>query len=204
MKKIFLAAVAIAVSMYAGGVSASAQSLKDLLGSTVKDAVETAITGGAVTPQKISGTWAYSGCAVGFESENMLKNVAAKAAASQLEGKVNTYLEKIGLKNGTFSYTFNADNTFSTTFKGKSFDGTYEISEDGSRITMKYGKSLKLMSMTAVVTVTSSELNLMFDADKLLTFIGKISATSSNATLKTLSTLASQYDGMNIGFKLKK
>lgn len=134
--------------MYAGGVSASAQSLKDLLGSTVKDAVETAITGGAVTPQKISGTWAYSGCAVGFESENMLKNVAAKAAASQLEGKVNTYLEKIGLKNGTFSYTFNAD--------------------------------------------------------KLLTFIGKISATSSNATLKTLSTLASQYDGMNIGFKLKK
>ena len=147
MKKIFLAAVAIAASMYAGGVSASAQSLKDLLGSTVKDAVETAITGGAVTPQKISGTWAYSGCAVGFESENMLKNVAAKAAASQLEGKVNTYLEKIGLKNGTFSYTFNADNTFSTTFKGKSFDGTYEISEDGSRITMKYGKSLKLMSI---------------------------------------------------------
>ena len=134
----------------------------------------------------------------------MLKNVAAKAAASQLEGKVNTYLEKIGLKNGTFSYTFNADKTFSTTFKGKSFDGTYEISEDGSRITLKYGKSLKLMSMTAVVTVTSSELNLMFDADKLLTFIGKISATSSNATLKTLSTLASQYDGMNIGFKLKK
>lgn len=58
--------------------------------------------------------------------------------------------------------------------------------------------------MTAVVTVTSSELNLMFDADKLLTFIGKISATSSNATLKILSTLASQYDGMNIGFKLKK
>ena len=33
---------------------------------------------------------------------------------------------------------------------------------------------------------------------------GKLSSTSNNATLKTISSLAGQYDGMKIGMKMVK
>ena len=67
--------------------------------------------------------------------------------------------------SGAFGFTFNEDQSFSTTFKGKEFK---------------------------------------FKADKILELIGKLSATSSNATLKTISTLAGQYDGMKVGMEMVK
>lgn len=67
----------------------------------------------------------------------------------------------------------------------------------------KIGKS-KLTTMTAHVVVTNNELALLFDADKLLDFLTKLSAVSKNTTLQALNKLASQYDGMKMGFELKK
>lgn len=139
-----------------------------------------------------------------FKSENMLKSAAAKAGASEVEKKLNNYLEKIGVKKGTFSYTFKKDNTFTTTFKGKSFNGTYKLSDDGKTISINYSKSLDLLKMNADIATGTDNIDLMFNADSLLVFIGKISATTGNSTLKGISAIASQYDGMSIGFELKK
>lgn len=58
--------------------------------------------------------------------------------------------------------------------------------------------------MTAHVVVTNDQLSLLFDADKLLDFLTKLSAVSKNTTLQALNKLASQYDGMKMGFELKK
>jgi hypothetical protein len=44
----------------------------------------------------------------------------------------------------------------------------------------------------------------MFNADKLLDFIGKVSSSSNNSTLAAISAIAQQYDGMKLGFELKK
>ena len=57
---------------------------------------------------------------------------------------------------------------------------------------------------TAAVSATSSQLDLLFQADKLLELIGKLTSSSSNSTLKTIGTLVNQYDGMKLGLELKK
>ena len=87
-------------------VHTNAQSLKDILSSsTVKDAV-TSLTGGkSVTSANLSGTWNYVNPAVLLEGDNALKNVAAGAASGEIEKKLQSYCDKIGIKSGTFSYT---------------------------------------------------------------------------------------------------
>ncbi|MBQ8812419.1 MAG: DUF4923 family protein [Bacteroidales bacterium] len=207
MKLIFKTLVVVAAIFFAGQ-TASAQSLKDILGkvkdnSTVSDIVEK-VTGIDISKGDIKGTWSYTGSAVKLESEDLMKSAAAGVAASQIEKKLDEYLAKAGLKTGTFSFTFNEDNTFTTTVKGKNFNGTYTFSEEEDSINLKYGKNLGSTGITATAQLNGSTLELLFKADKLLDLIGKLTAASSNATLKTISTLAGQYDGMKIGLELQK
>ena len=145
MRTIFKSIIIASVLCLAGN-TVSAQTLKDILGkvannSTVNEIVEK-VTGVNLSKGDIKGTWNYTGSAVKLESEDILKTAAAGAAATQIEKKLDEYLAKAGLKTGTFSFTFNEDNTFATTVKGKSFNGTYTLSEDGTTINLKYGKSL--------------------------------------------------------------
>lgn len=191
------------------GQAASAQSLKDLFkkvtgSSAVQEVVEN-VTGISLQAD-IKGSWTYSGIAVKLESENLIKSTAANVAAGQIEDKLDGYVEKIGIKAGTFGFTFSEDGTFSTTFKGKSISGTYVLDEASKTLTLTYGSNtlMKGFSMKATANVTSEQLDLMFNADKLLDFIGKISATTSNTTLKTIASLADQYDGMKLGFELAR
>ena len=52
--------------------------------------------------------------------------------------------------------------------------------------------------------LSGNELTLLFNADKLLKFLSTVSSISSNTTLKAINKLASEYDGMMLGFDLKK
>ena len=189
------------------GQTASAQSLGDILkkvtgNETVKNVVETVT--GTTLPVDVKGTWTYSGTAVKFESEDLLKSTAASLAASQVEDKLDSYVAKVGIKAGTFSFTFNEDKTFSATVKGKSFNGTYTVSEDYKTMSLQFGKTIGLKPFTATISATSGQLDLLFQADKLLELLGKLTSTSSNSTLKTIGSLVNQYDGMMLGLELKK
>ena len=44
----------------------------------------------------------------------------------------------------------------------------------------------------------------IIEADKLLDFISKLSSLSSSTTLQSISKLTEQYDGVKLGFDLKK
>lgn len=207
MKAIYRIIFVAAIFCFAGN-SASAQNLKNILNkvagnSSVTDVIES-LTGMEITPKDIKGTWNYAGSAVKLESDDLVKNAAASVAATQVEGKMNEYLQKIGLKAGTFSFTFNEDQTFCTTFKGKDFNGKYTLSEDKKTLTLTYGKILNSHSINTNVNIGSNSIELLFKADKILELIGKLSATSTNATLKTINTLAGQYDGMKIGLEMQK
>lgn len=194
-------------SLCLAGQTASAQSLKDLLkkatdNEAVKNVVESVT--GKTLPVDVKGTWTYSGTAVKLESDNLLKSTAATLAASQVEDKLDEYVSKVGIKAGTFSFTFNEDNTFVATVLGKSFNGTYTLSEDYKTMSLQFGKTIGLKPFTASVSATSTQLNLLFQTDKLLELLGKLTSTSSNATLKTIGTLVNQYDGMQLGLELQK
>lgn len=189
------------------GQTASAQSLKDLFNKVtdneaVKNVVENVT--GKTLPVDVKGTWTYSGTAVKFESDDLLKSTAASLAAGQVEDKLDEYVSKVGIKEGTFSFTFNEDNTFTAGVKGKKFNGTYTISEDYKTMSLKFGKNVGLKPFEAAISATSSQLDLLFQADRLLELIGKLTSSSSNATLKTIGSIAGQYDGMKIGLELKK
>lgn len=199
--------ILMAGALCLAGQTASAQSLGDILkkvtgNETVKNVVETVT--GTTLPVDVKGTWTYSGTAVKFESEDLLKSTAASLAASQVEDKLDSYVAKVGIKAGTFSFTFNEDKTFSATVKGKSFNGTYTVSEDYKTMSLQFGKTIGLKPFTATISATSGQLDLLFQADKLLELLGKLTSTSSNSTLKTIGSLVNQYDGMMLGLELKK
>ena len=197
----------MAMAVCLAGQTASAQTLKDLLkkatnNETVKNVVESVT--GTTLPVDVKGTWTYSGTAVKFESEDLLKSTAASLAAGQVEDKLDEYVQKVGIKAGTFSFTFNEDKTFVVTVKGKNFNGTYTVSEDYKTMTLQFGKTFATKPFTAAISATSAQLDLLFQADKLLELLEKLTASSNNATLKTVSTIAGQYDGMQLGLELKK
>lgn len=214
----FLAITAITAIAIISEAGAAGQSLKDLLNKgkdivsneNVQDIVGsvTESLGIDLTPDDIKGTWDYSGTAVKFTSDNMLASAASTLASSQVESKLNEYLQKIGLKEGTFNYTFNADSTFTNTFLKQTLKGTYSIvkGNGGDTLQLKYGKSEKLdfLTLNTTVDIGTDKTEFLFNADKLLDFIGKISSSSNNSTLKSLTALTSNYDGLKIGFQVKK
>ena len=54
------------------------------------------------------------------------------------------------------------------------------------------------------VNCSSSSLELLFNSDKLLKLMAFIGSKSSSTALKTVSSLAENYDGMMLGFQLSK
>lgn len=184
------------------------QSLKDILNSSaVKNAVTSVTGGNAVTFENLQGTWMYVNPALQLEGDNALKNVAGSLAATEAEKKMKEYCAKVGIVEGVFNYVFNSDSTFTSALKRGSLKGTYSVSPEDKTVTLRYtvdNKKLTVSTLTAHVVLSGNELTLLFNADKLLKFLSTVSSISSNTTLKTINKLASEYDGMMLGFDLKK
>ena len=182
------------------GYSLQAQSLGDLFNKDNISKVVNTVTG-ANKDVQLEGTWIYQGSAVEFESENLLMKAGGKAAAIAAETKLNEQLKKFGITTGSMTFTFNNDSTFTTTVAGKSLLGTYTYNAESKVLSLKY---LKLMNMDAEVSYNVSSMDMLFNSDKLLKLIVFLSSKTSNSALKSISTLASKYDGMMLGFELKK
>ena len=206
MRRTWGLVVAISILLSVSG-QAYGQSLKDILkSSAVKDAV-TSITGGKKrTVENLQGTWTYTNPAVQLEGDNALKNVAGSVAAGELEKKLKIYCAKAGIVEGMFNYVFNSDSTFTNALKRKNLKGTFFVNPDEKTVELKYalcGK-LKVTTLTAHVVISGNELSLLFNADKLLAFLSKVSSLSDNSTMQLVNKLTSEYSGMMLGFELKK
>ncbi len=198
MKK-YVLSLAILSAFIFGTSNVQAQSLKDLFNKDNIEKVVNAVTGNKSID--MTGTWTYTGSAIEFESDNFLKKAGGAAAASLAENKLDEQLAKIGIKDGQLSFTFNADSTFTSTIGKRSMQGTYSYDAATNQVQLKY---LRLLNMNAKVNCTSNSMELLFNSDKLLKLITFLSSKSSNTTLKTISSLADSYDGMMLGFELKK
>lgn len=180
--------------------NSQAQSLKDLLNKDNISKVVNALTGNEKEID-ITGTWTYSGSAVEFESDNLLMKAGGTAAATMAENKLNEQLKKVGIREGQMSFTFNADSTFTSTVGKKKLSGTYSYNASTKEVDLKY---LRLLNLHAKINCTSNSMDLLFNSDKLLKLMAFIGSKSSSAALKTVSSLADSYDGMMLGFGLKK
>lgn len=199
MKKNFLS-LSLLVALMLTATTAQAQSWSDLFNKDNISKVVNAITGNAQSID-MTGTWNYQGSAVEFESDNLLMKAGGAAAATMAENKLDEQLSKIGIKEGQMSFTFNADSTFTSTVGKKKLSGTYSYNASTKQVDLKY---LKLLNLHAKVNCTSNSLELLFKSDKLLKLMAFIGSKSNSTALKTVSSLADNYDGMMLGFQLEK
>ena len=194
MKKL----ICIMALLCAVAVQADAQSLKDILSGAVKQVVGDKAT----TETSLIGTWAYVGPDCQLKGDDLLKNIGGDAAGVEVEKKMVSIYEKSGLN--TIQYTFNEDKTCSYTIKGKKVEGTYVFDPEAKTITIQAGR-LKVKTVAHVVTL-GSNMSFVFDANKIFSVVKTITgATSSlNASASAINKLLEEFDGMMIGFELKK
>lgn len=136
-----------------------------------------------------------------MRSDNLLQKAGGAVASAAAEKKLNEQLAKVGIKAGQLSFTFNADSTFNAKVGQKNMRGSYSYDSSTQKVNLKFAK---LIGMNAKVNATSTTMDLLFESDKLLKLIAFLSSKSSNATLKTIGSLADSYDGMMLGFSLQK
>lgn len=177
--------------------NAGAQDLKSVLSGVVKNVVGDKTT----TASSIIGTWTYAGPECQFESDNLLAKAGGEVAAKEVEEKIQKVYEKVGMDG--CQYTFNEDGSYSCTVKGKTSSGTYTFDSDAKTVTMKSKLGIKTV---AYVTVTGDDMSLVFNADKLMFVLKTVTsaASSVNSTASTISSVADSYDGLRLGFELKK
>ena len=199
MKKSVLSLALMAISLFTT-TTIQAQSWTDLFNKDNISKVVSAVTGKTEAINMI-GTWTYRGSAVEFESDNLLMQAGGAAASAIAESKMNEKLSKIGIKDGQMSFTFNADSTFTSTVGKKKMSGTYSYNAKTKQVNLTY---LRLLNMNAKVNCSSGSMELLFNSDKLLKIMAFLGSKSSSAALKTVSSLADQYDGMMLGFDLRK
>ena len=195
--KTLLKCLCMCLAMFAILVNANAQDLKSILTGVAK-----AVVGDkATTSSSIIGTWKYVGPQCQFESENLLAKAGGEVAAKEVEEKMQTVYDRIGMSG--CEYTFNEDGTYSYTLKKRTMSGTYTFNDKEKTITMKGKLGVKTV---ADVTVTGNDMSLVFNADKLMSVLKTITGTVSkvNSTAATINSVAGSYDGLMLGFDLKK
>lgn len=206
--KIFSIVIMAAVMVFMP-VDASAQKLGNLLkkaasSDVVNSVINTYVPGANAV--SLPGSWSYTGAAVSLSGETAVSNIAGTAVTSGIENKIDGYLQKIGVKPGAVQFTFNEDKTFTSTIFGINLSGTWQINDEAKRVTLQYGKVMKYLSMTGTLTRTSEGCEILFDADRFLTFIkSALSFAGKGSTAASgLSSLTSSYKGMKLGYKLAK
>ncbi len=194
MKKL----ICIIALLCAVSVQANAQKWKDVLSGVV----QTVVGDKATTETSLIGTWDYVGPDCQLKGDDMLKNIGGVAAGEEVEKKMEAIYEKAGLN--TIQYTFNEDKTCSYTIKGKKVNGTYEFNPEAKTVTIKAGK-LGIKTTAHIVTL-GSNMSFVFEADKILSVVKTITgvASSINTSAATINKLVEQFDGMMVGFELKK
>lgn len=211
MKKIFTKAVLL-MALACSANTAHAQ-LSDILGnvaskvqsssngsSNVLSALGNIITSKLIpTSSQIVGTWAYQEPAVMFTSSNALKNTASSVVTKQIENKLQTYLNKAGIKKGNMSITFESDKTFYVSKGGKKVaTGTYTMSNSEVSLTFKGRKTPCKMTPQ----LDNGTLVVVTDLTKLKTFLEGIGSNVSQ--LSALTSLMKSMDGMKVGIRLSK
>ena len=185
-------------------VHAEAQDLKSILTGVAK----AAIGNKATTAHSIVGTWSYqtpgrylSTSLCQFESDQLLAKAGGEVAAKEVEEKLQTIYDKIGLTS--IKYIFKEDGTYSYILKRRTVSGTYVFDEEAKTIIMKSKLGIQTV---AYVTVTGNSMSLVFNADKLMSILKVITGAASkvNSTAATLNSVAEAYDGLMLGFELKK
>ena len=192
---------------------ASAASAQNILGGLIKsvagdkagEAIGNVLSSVVGSSVDLTGDWTYGGVGAAVKSDNILSTVAGNAAISTIESKADNILAKAGISAGAATFSFNQDGTF--TFKAgrlPAISGTYV--QNGSNVTMKFGKALSLLQLDGTVSATTDGCKILFNGEKFMTFAQKVieyaKKISTSQGVATVGNLLSTAKSVDAGFKL--
>jgi len=200
MKKVMigLAALACIAMTSCGNMSQVLSAMTN--GTGVVNAISSVIGLDKVKAQNLIATWSYSAPGCAFTSENLLAKAGGEVAAVQIEEKLLPYYKQVGITSGNTFITFNEDGTFTSKIAGTPFSGKYTFDEASQKITLKG----LLLSVNCYAKKEINGISILFEAKKLLTVLQTMSAMSGNKDLQTIGDLSKNYDGVRVGFDMKR
>lgn len=169
-------------------------------GGTVGNIFTSVIGLDKVTEKGLVGTWKYNGPGVAFTSENLLAKAGGEVAATKIEQELAPYFQQAGLTPQNTTVVFNEDKTFRATIAGKSFGGTWSYDEAQAKVTMQG----MLLSVNCYAKREYGGIALLFESKKLLTVLQVLATLSGNQTVQKVGELSKNYDGIRLGFDMKK
>ena len=175
------------------------EALGSLLGGLLGDLLNT------VTTVSLPGTWTYYSVATAISSDNTLVSLASSAYKTKLENKLNGYLAKIGIKQGSAIFTFGEDGTFSISNGVKVIaSGTYTVDKQNN-VVMKFGKLYNYLTIEGKLAATTAGCQILCDATKFLEFVKKAAGVVGKfVNTSTVSELLANANGLQLGFILTK
>lgn len=190
----------IALAFCAVSQTADAQAWLDAVKKVATEAADKA-TGGQLTAKAIVGTWNYSAPAARLDGDNTLSSLSGSLVGSTLSSKMAAAFEKVGIREGFCTITFNDDGSFAMPVKGKSVSGTYEFDPATHAITLHVGKS-GIGSFGGYAYISGPNLQIVFPTEKLMSFLTQFG--SKITALSSVTALLEKYDSAYLGFEFKK
>lgn len=200
--KTFSAVVVFAITTSVTLASCGAGSLLQTIGSggTLANVFTSVIGLDKVTKQGLVGTWKYDGPGCAFTSKNLLAKAGGEVAATKIEQELAPYLQKTGLSAQNTFVSFNEDGTFKAAIAGKNISGTWTLEEETAKVSMK----TLLLTINCYAKREYGGIALLFESKKLLNMLQILATMSGNDTVKKVGELSKNYDGIRLGFDMKK
>jgi hypothetical protein len=169
-------------------------------GGTVGNIFTSVIGLDKVSEKGLIGTWKYNGPGVAFTSENLLAKAGGEVAATKIEQELTPYFQQAGISAQNTSVVFNEDKTFRATIAGKNFSGTWSFDEAQAKVTLQG----LLLSVNCYAKREYGGIALLFESKRLLQVLQVLATLSGNQTAQKVGDLSKNYDGIRLGFDMKK
>lgn len=179
--------------------SSSSADGTSLLGSLLGGLVGEAIP---LSEKAVQGTWTYVSPECRFKSENALAKAGGAVAANTVENKLAEVYNKLGIKKGSCSFTFNSDKTCEIKFGKQTIKGTWTLDAKNRDLVIKS----KLLTLNAKAYYSVKELTLLFESDKILAAVKVMGSIVGglSSTIGSLTQVLDSYDGLMLGMNLQK
>ena len=188
--------------LLSGTSDAKSENKKTGSGNVLEDIFNTVMGKLPITQQSMVGTWNFQGTSCAFETENLLKKAGGAVVATQVEDKFDETCTKLGISEKNTGFDFHADSTYTGRIGGMKISGKYMLNPESKQVQMTY--LLGVGKLKATVAVSSREMKLLFDADSFLKLMKIISQFTNDASIEVLGKMADMYDGMLLGFDMRK
>ena len=211
MKKMMMAAVAALMLQSCGmtnpGVNGGSQmggtttnNSGSSIGSNALGGLLDLVVGSVKLSQAdIIGTWSYVEPACAFTSENLLAKAGGSVAAKTVNEKLLPVYKSLHISSGNTQLTFNENGQFTGKIGGFPMSGTYTFDATNGLVKMK-----SLTTFTAHLTRSTHGMNFTFESKKILTLLQTVSALSGNTSLSTIGDISKQFNGVRLGFAMRK